>query len=135
MTVSANSIITPQTPFSRVAVAATAETTFTAPTNTVTLLEAADNVNGARITRLVAIPRASVGTASNCQVYADDGTDKTLIDSALMATATPGAAAANTKTDFGYSDDNPLILEAGIGLEVAVGQAVSTVFRCEGGLY
>jgi hypothetical protein len=135
MTVSANSIVTPQTPFSRVAVAAAAETTFTAPTNTVTLLDAADNVNGARITRLVAIPRASVGTASNCQIYANDGADKTLIDSALMATATPGAAAANAKTDFGYSEDNPLILKAGIGLDVAVGQAVSTVFRCEGGLY
>jgi hypothetical protein len=135
MTISPNSIVTPQTPFSRTAVAATAETAFTAPTNTVTLLDRADNTNGARIVRLIALPRATVGTASNCQIYAYDGTTKVLIDSALMATVTPGAAVANARTDFGYSEDNALILEPVVGLEVAVGQAVSTVFRCEGGLY
>lgn len=135
MAVTENSIITPQTPFSRTAVTASANTDFTTTPTTTTLLAAADNTNGARITRLVAIPRATVGTASNCQVYAYDGTTKLLIDSALMATVTPGAAVANAKTDFGYSEDNALILRAGWGLEVAPGQAVSTVFRCEGGLY
>lgn len=135
MTVSANSIITPQTPFSRTAIAATAETTFAAPTNVVTLLSEADNTNGVRITRLIAIPRATVGTANNCQLYAFTGSTYTLIDSALMATVAPGGAVANTKTDFGYSEDSPLILRAGYGLAVAVGQSVSTVFRCEGGIY
>jgi hypothetical protein len=135
MAVTANSIVTPQTPFSRTAIAATAETAFTAPTNVVTLLSEADNVSGARITRLIAIPRATVGTASNCQLYAFTGSTYTLIDSALMATVTPGAAVANAKTDFGYSEDSPLILRAGYGLAVAVGQSVSTAFRGEGGLY
>ncbi len=135
MPVTANSIVTPQTPFSRTAIAATAETTFTAPTNAVEILSVANNVNGARITKLTAIPRATVGTASNCQLYTLVGSTYTLIDSVLMATVTPGAAAANAKTDFGYSEDNPLILAAGVGLAVAVGQAVSTVFRLEGGFY
>jgi hypothetical protein len=135
MATTANSIITPQTPISRTAVAATAETAFTAPTTTVTLLDRADNTNGFRGTRLYAIPRATVGTASNCQLYAYDGTDKILIDSALMGTVTPSASAANAKTDFGYSEDAPLYLRSGWGLEVAVGQAVSTVFKLEGGLY
>ncbi len=135
MTVSANSIITPQTPFSRTAIAATAETAFTAPTNVVTLLSEADNTNGARFTRLIAIPRATVGTAINCQLYVFTGSTYTLIDSALMATVTPGASVANAKVDFGYSEDNPLILRAGYGLAVAVGLSVSCVFRAEGGLY
>lgn len=135
MAVSANSIVTPQTPFSRTVANATGNTNFTAPT-TATLLNRADNVNGARITRLVAIPAATVTSASNCQVYATDGTNTFLIDSVLMASGTtPGAAAANTKTDFGYSEDNALILRAGWGLEVAPGQSQNVVFRCEGGLY
>ena len=135
MTVTANSIVTPQTPFSRTAIAATAETTFTAPTNVVTLISEADNTNGARITRLIAIPRATVGTASNCQLYTFTGSTYTLVDSVLMATVTPGAAVANAKADFGYSEDAPFILRATYGLAVAVGQSVSTVFRAEGGFY
>jgi hypothetical protein len=135
MATTANSIVTPQTPISRSAVAVTAETAFTAPITTVTLLDRGDNVNGFRGTRLYAIPRATVSTASNCQVYAYDGTDKILIDSALMGTVTPSASVASPKTDFGYSEDNPLLLRAGWGLEVAVGQAVSTAFKLEGGLY
>lgn len=135
MAVTANSIITPQTPISRTAVAATAEVAFTAPTVTVTLLDRADNTNGCRVTRLYAIPRAAVATAYNCQVYAYDGTSKILIDSALTSVHTPGASVANAKTDFGYSEDNAFILRSGWGLEVAVGLSVSTAFRIDGGLY
>lgn len=135
MATTANSIITPQSPISRTIVASAAEVAFTAPTTTVQLLDRADNVNGFRGTRLYAIPRATVGTAINCQIYAYDGTNKILIDSALMATVTPGASVANTKTDFGYSEDNPLFLRSGWGLEAAVGLSVSVVFKLEGGLY
>jgi len=135
MAVTPNSIVTPQTPFSRQAATSTANTNFAAPTATTTLMDRADNVNGARITRLFAMPRAAVGTASNCQVYVYDGTTKFLIDSALMATVSPGAAVANPKTDFGYSEGNALILRAGWGLEIAPGQGIDTVFRCEGGFY
>lgn len=135
MAVTANSIVTPQAPLSRVAVAATAEVAFTAPTVTVELLARADNVNGARINRLYAIARATVATTYNCQIYAYDGTTKYLIDSVLMGVHTPGASVANAKADFGYSEDNAFILRAGWGLEVAVGLSVSTLFRLEGGFY
>lgn len=135
MAVTANSIITPQTPFSRQVVATTAEVAFTAPTTTVTLLDRADNVNGARLTRLFAIPRETIGTAINCQVYEYDGTNKRIVDSALMATVTPGASVANPKTDFGYSETNAYYVKAGVGLEVAVGLSKSVLFKAEGGLY
>ena len=137
MSVTVNSIVTPQVPFSRTAVATTAEVTFTAPTQAVDLLLAADNSNGARVTRLVAIPRATIGTANNLQLYERNGSTYTLIDSALMATVTPGASVANTKTDFGYSDDNPLYVRAGYGLAVAIGLTVANgiTFKSEGGLY
>ena len=137
MAVTANSIITPQTPFSRTAVATTAEVAFNAPTTTVTLLDRADNTNGARITRLVAIPRTTIGTANNVQVYTYDGTTKVLVDSALMATVTPGASVANAKTDFGYSEDSPLTIRAGHGVEIAIGLGVANgvTVRCEGGFY
>jgi hypothetical protein len=137
MAATANSIITPQAPFSRTAVATAAETTFNAPTNVVDLLLAADNVNGARLTKLVAIPRAAIASANNCQLYERSGATYTLIDSALMATVTPSASVANPKTDFGYSEDSPLLVRAGYGLAIAMGQAVANgvVFKAEGGLY
>lgn len=137
MSGTANSVILPQTPFSRTAVMTTAETTFNNPTNAVDLLLAADNVNGARIVRLWAIPRATIGTANNIQLYKQSGSTYTLIDSALMATVTPSASVANAKTDFGYSDDNALTLEAGVGLAVAMGQSIANgvVVRIDGAFY
>lgn len=138
MAVAPNSIVTPQGAISKTAVCTAAETGFNAPSAVVTLIDdATQNVNGLRITSLVAIPRASIGTACNCQVYKKVGSTYTLIDSALMATVTPGAAVANPKTDFGYSEDNPLVLEPGVGLAVAIGQAVANgiVFRASGGVY
>jgi hypothetical protein len=123
MPVTANSIITPQTPKSNVVGLTTANTTFTtSPTNTVLLVTA--GVNGARVTRLWAVPLEQINTANNIQLYRsyDGGTTKYLYDSKLMATVTPGAAVANTPTDFGYSDDNPLILVANERLYVAEGQ-------------
>ena len=137
MPVTAGSIVTPQTPTSRTAVVTTAEVAFSAPTNVVTLLLAADNVNGFRGTRLIAIPRATIGTANNIQLYEYTGTTYTLIDSVLMATVTPGASVANTETDFGYSEDLPLLVRSGYGLAVACGLSVANGITCklEGGLY
>jgi hypothetical protein len=127
----------PKTPFSRTAVLTTAETTFNTPTNVVDLLLAADNTDGARITKLYGIPRAAIGTANNLQLYKRSGSTYTLIDSALMAVVTPGAAVANPKTDFGLSVSAPLELEGGIGLAVAMGQTIANgvVMRCEGAFY
>jgi hypothetical protein len=127
----------PKTPFGRTAVATLAETAFHNPTNVVDLLLAADNTDGARITKLYAIPRAAVGTATNCQVYKRVGSTYTLIDSVLMGTVTPSGSVANAKADFGISLSNPLELEPGGGLSVAIGQGIANgvVFRCEGGFY
>lgn len=137
MTVTANSIVSPQTPLSVTAVLTAAETAFNAPTAVVDLITAAQNTNGARVTRIVAIPRATIGTANNIQLYERNGSTYTLIDSALMATVTPSASVANAKTDFGYSDDTPLFVKAGVGLAVAMGQAVANgvVVKAEAGIF
>lgn len=127
----------PKTPFSRTCVLTAAEVAFSAPTNVVDLLLAADNTDGARISRVYAIPRAAIATANNIQLYKRVGSTYTLIDSALMAVVTPAAAVANPKTDFGYTLTNPMELEGGVGLAMAMGQAVANgvVGRCEGGFY
>lgn len=137
MALTQNKAVLPQTPFSRTAIVTVAETAFHNPTNMVDLLLAADNGNGARITRLYAIPRAAIGTASNIQLYKRVGATYTLIDSALMNPVSPAANVASAKTDFGVSLLNPMELEAGVGLAVATGQGVvnGVVVRCEGGLY
>lgn len=123
MAVSANAIVTPQTPKSAAVGLTTGNTTFTtSPTNTALLVTA--GVNGARVTRLWAVPLEQINTANNIQLYRsyDGGATKYLADSKLMATISPGAAVANTPTDFGYSDDNPLIMLANERLYVAEGQ-------------
>jgi hypothetical protein len=137
MSTTPDTVVLPVTPLSRTAVLTLAETTFNTPTNVVDLLLTADNVNGARITKLYAIPRATIGTANNIQLYKRVGSTYTLIDSALMATVTPSASVANTKTDFGLTIDSPMELESGVGLAAAMGQAVANgvVVRLEGGLY
>ena len=137
MAVTANCIVTPQTPLSRNAVATAAETAFHNPTNVVELLAAADNVNGARITKAYAMPRAATGAVINCQLYEKDGSTYTLIDSVLTANVTPSATVANPKYDYGFSDSSPMVLKAGKGLAVAIGSAVANGinFHVEGGLY
>jgi hypothetical protein len=135
-----NSIVTPQTPKSFTAVATTAETAFNAPTNQVTLIDetvTGNNDNGLRLTTIYAITRASPGAAVNCQLYKKAGSTYTLIDSVLMASGAPGASAANQKADFGYSEDNPLILASGVGLAIAIGVSVANgiSFRASGGAY
>ena len=123
MPVTPNSIITPQTPRASAVGLTTANTNFTvSPTNTQLLVTAGPN--GARVTRLWAVPLEQINTANNIQLYRsfDGGTTKHLASSVLMATIAPGAAVANTPTDFGYSDANPLMLAANERLYVAEGQ-------------
>lgn len=133
----ANSFISPQTPKNWTAVCTTAETAFSAPTNIQVLVDETVDTTGARITALYAIARAAIATACNCQIYKKVSTTYTLIDSVLMATGTPSASVANQKADFGYSEDNPLILRAGEGLVVAIGQSIANgvSFRGQGGTY
>lgn len=121
MAVSANSIITPQGPKSALAGVTTANTTFTtSPTNTVLLVTA--GVNGARLTRLLAIPLETV-TANNLQAYRslDAGTTKYLAAAATGGSDTVSGTDGPTTVDFGFSDDNPMILQANERIYVATG--------------
>lgn len=137
MAVTANSIVTSQTPFSRTAVVTTADVAFSAPSNVVVLLSSSENTNGARVSRVYAIPRATIGTANNILLYEYTGSTYTLIGSQLMATVTPGASVANPVTDFGYSEDTPLYVRSGYGLAVACGLSVANgiTVRADGGFY
>jgi hypothetical protein len=112
---------------------AAAAVTTDAPANTVELLTA--GVNGAILTRLTAIPRATV-TASSLVIFisSDSGTTKRLIDSELMAAYTMATTTAVPETLFSlYSETTPLRLQAGdklyVGSQVALASGI--VFRAE----
>jgi hypothetical protein len=124
-----------QTPKNTTAVATGAVGTITgdSPTNTVVLLTAGSD--GAILTRLSAIPRATV-TASSLVLFtsSDSGTTKRLIDSALMAAQTIATTTAITSTPFStYSETTPLRLAAGeqlyVGSQVALASGI--VFKAE----
>ena len=136
MAVTGNNVITPQTPKSGVAVCTTANTTYTdTPTNTQKLLTAGPN--GARVTKITALARATV-TATELQLYVsyDAGTTKKLINSKLMAAYTVAQTTGQAPVNFGYSEDNPLILLAGAELHVAIGVSnAGIVFHGEWGDY
>lgn len=123
MAVTANSIITPQTPKAAAVTTTTANTTYTdSPSNTATLLTV--GANGGRVTRIRSIPRATVtATALHLFLSTDSGTTKKLIDSVLVSAHTVAATTAIPETDWGYSADNPLILPANAILYVS--QAVT----------
>ena len=141
MTVTANSIITPQKAVTFTAVATAAETTFNSPTNVVTLVDetvGGNNDNGLRITSLNVINRNNnLAAGVNCQLYRKQATAYTLLASVLLASGNPSATVANQIADFGYYEDNPLILGAGVGLAIAIGSpaANGVVFRASGGAY
>jgi hypothetical protein len=91
--------------------------------------------DGAILTRLTAIPRATV-TASDLVIFIskDGGTTQRLIDSALMAAYTSAVTTATPVTTFAnYSESSPLRLEAGdrlyVGSQVALAGGI--VFRAE----
>jgi hypothetical protein len=130
----ANSIVTPQSPKSNhVAQAFTANVNYTTtPTNTVLLVTA--GANGSRLTKLRAIPNATV-TVTQLQEFRslDVGTTKKLSNNALGAVG--GYTMAPTTQapicDFGYSDDNPKYLSAGEQLYVAAGVTGTWSFEAE----
>lgn len=103
------------------------------PTNTVLLFTAGSD--GAILTRLSAIPRATV-TASSLVLFIsnDTGTTKRLIDSELMAAHTVATTTAIPETAFAnFSETAPLRLAAGdelyVGSQVALASGI--VFRAE----
>lgn len=134
MSVTANSIITPQTPKSaHVAQSFTANTTFTTtPTNTVLLVTA--GANGGRLTKLRAIPTATV-TVTQLQEFRslDSGTTKKFANAVLGASGgyTMAGTTAPPIADFGYSDDNPKILSASEQIYVAAGVTGAWAFEAE----
>lgn len=123
---------TPKTA-SAVATAASASLDGDTPTNTVLLCTA--GADGALLTRLSAIPRATV-TASSLLLWVslDGGTTKRLVDSALMAAHTVAATTAIPVTAFTrFTESTPQRLQAGASLYVgsAVALAGGIVFTAE----
>lgn len=125
----------PQVPKTATAVAVAAVTNLGSdtPSNTVQLLTAGPD--GAVLTNLSAMPRATV-TASSLLLFIskDGGTTKRLIDSELMAAYTLNATTAVPETQFArYSEITPLRLEANdvlyVGSQVALGSGI--VFKAE----
>ena len=104
-----------------------------APTNTVLLLTA--GAEGAMLTKLSAMPRATVAATSLLLfVSSDGGTTMRLKDSALMAAHTVSTSTATAVTKFTeYSEATPLRLAAGDKLYVgaAVALAGGIVFSAE----
>lgn len=113
----------------------TAAATFadSAPTNTQLLFTA--GADGALMTRLWALPRATV-TASKLLVWIskDSGTTKLLKDSALMTAYTSATTSATPVTKFvNFDEITPLRLGAGDQVYVgcAVALAAGIVFSAE----
>ena len=124
-----------QTPKTATAVvtAAQASLELTTPTNVVLL--ATIGAEGAILTRLSAIPRATV-TASSLRLWISktDETGCVLRSSALMAAHTVAATTAIPVTSFtAFTEETPLRLEAGDKLYVgsAVLLAEGIVFNAE----
>ena len=110
-----------------------ATVTSDSPANTVLLVTA--GANGAILTRLWAIPRATV-TASSLVIWisSDGGTTQRIKDSVLMAAQTIATTTAITNTQFtNYSETTPLRLAAGdrvyVGSQVALASGI--VFTAE----
>jgi hypothetical protein len=133
----ANSIVTPQTPISYAAVATVAETAFSAPTNAVTVIPPTDNIRGMRLTKVYSINRGARGGATTVAWYKLVGSTYTLIDAVIAADNTPSSSVAPVKADMGISDDNPMTLQPGEGLAFSTGRAVTNgeTGRAEGGQY
>lgn len=130
-----NSLITPQRPIAYSAVVTTANTNYTdTPTNTVQIIPGL--TQGARITKVTALTRATLA-AAEVQLFTsiDSGTTKKFIDSALLA-ATVSQTTRQVKATFGFSESEPLILAANESLWVATGVTTTgIVVRAEGGAY
>lgn len=122
-----------QTPKTATAVCTAAATLTDTPSNTVLLVTAGSD--GAILTRLTAIPRATV-TASSLVLFIskDSGTTQRLIDAELMAAYTMATTTLVAETTFSlYTETTPLRLEASdrlyVGSQVALAGGI--VFRAE----
>lgn len=103
------------------------------PSNTVLLLTA--GADGAIVTRIKAMPRATV-TASSLTLYVstDAGTTQRMLESALMAAYTQATTTQTPKTAFSdITESTPIRLEAGarIYAQSEVALAGGIVFTAE----
>ena len=123
-----------QTPKTATAVVTAVGTiTNDTPSNTVLLLTAGSD--GAIVTRVKAMPRATV-TASSLHLYVstDSGTTQRMLDSALMAAYTQATTTLTPKTSFAdISETAPIRLPAGaqIYCQSEVALAGGIVFTAE----
>jgi hypothetical protein len=124
MSVTPNSIITPQAVKSASCVCTAAKTTYGDAVNAVKLVT--PGPNGAVLYGLKAAPRATV-TATQLQLYRspDNGTTLYLIGSALMSAYTMAQTTAAPVTDFGFSETTPLRLGPGDTLWTGIGVALA----------
>lgn len=139
MPVTPNSIVTPQTPISACAIYATAQATYpptTTPTNSQLAFTA--GATGARITRITALPQETTGGAGHVQLFRDIGTSgasRYWFKTVAFASDTVSSTDPPTELDFGYSEDNPLVLQANERLYFAPSLAKTILLNVEGGNY
>lgn len=123
-----------QTPRTATAVVTGADTVNNDTPSNTELLETA-GAEGALLTKLTAMPRASITDAAmHLFISQDGGTTKRLISSALMEAHTVATTTAIPVTVFSdISEDTPIRLEAGDELYVGSGVAVVSgiVFKSE----
>jgi len=129
-----NSIITPQTAKSAYVIYATAQTVYpptTAPANTALLMTA--GANGGRLTRLYAMPQESTGATGAVQYYRSNDAGVTKYWSGALAVTNDTVSTTDPPItlDFGFSDDNPMILMANERIYVAPSIAKNFVFVAE----
>lgn len=133
MPVSQNKVVTPQTPRSSSGVATTANSNYSdTPTNTAVIFTA--GANGARVSKISAVTRAST-LATELQLFRDhdgSGTTKRFVRSKTLPATTVAATAGQDPVDFGYSDSAPMILAANEKLYGAIGVTGGVVFTVEG---
>jgi len=111
-----------------------ATSTATGGGSAVTVQDSRTSRNGARISRLTALARAT-NTATELQLYVspDGGTTRRFIKSVLLPAYTVAATTAQTGGDFGYTDSSPLLLAPNETLYVGISVSnTGIVFDAQG---
>lgn len=112
----------------------TAASVITTDAATNTVICATAGADGALVTKVSLMPRATItATAAYLFVSKDNGTTLRLIDSVLIPAYTMAATTATPVTLFNISQDSPLRLEAGDKLYTSIGVALASgvVAKCE----
>lgn len=124
-----NTAVFPQNPNIATAIVTLADDVTDAATNAVVLVTA--GANGAEVSSVTAIPRATV-TASSLHMFVkkSGASEIRLFDSKLMTAHTVAATTSIPVTDFDYDETNTIVLAAGDALYVgsAVALAGGIVF-------